>query len=166
MASDIVKEIEICIQNDMIEPEVNSSLKIEAGFEDAVHIEMELNKYKFHLREGIIGRVYFHLIRVRLTQIIGQLIKKETISTSQGNYSENHLLGAFELLDGVVAKGDSIPIRIYLKPYALSPTYTNILHRVSVRYYIHIVLEDDEGRTFTKQQEIVIWRKEKIDQDQ
>mmetsp|Transcript_20000 Transcript_20000/g.20060 ORF Transcript_20000/g.20060 Transcript_20000/m.20060 type:complete len:143 (-) Transcript_20000:31-459(-) len=140
-------------------------MKIEAGFEDAVHVMLEFNKYKFHLREAIIGKLYIHLIRVRLKQIIANIVKKETIQTIEGSYSENHLLGTFEVLDGMITKGDSVPIRVYLKPYELSPTYTNLLNKVSVRYYINIILEDEEGRSFIKQQEIILWRKEKADKN-
>lgn len=42
----------------------------------------------------------------------------------------------------------------------MTPTYRNIGHKYSVRYYLNLVLVDEEERRYFKQQEITLYRKE------
>jgi vacuolar protein sorting-associated protein 26 len=56
--------------------------------------------------------------------------------------------------------GESIPIRLFLAPHAVTPTYKNVHNRFSVKYYLNLVLVDEEDRRYFKQQEIYLWRKE------
>ena len=75
--------------------------------------------------------------------------------------------------------GESIPIRLFLAGYDLTPTMRDINKKFSVRYYLNLVLVDEEERRYFKQQvsgtgssqapptmtpplplqEIVLWRK-------
>jgi hypothetical protein len=54
--------------------------------------------------------------------------------------------------------GESIPVRLFLTPYELTPTYRNINNKFSVKYYLNLVLVDEEDRRYFKQQEITIYR--------
>lgn len=54
--------------------------------------------------------------------------------------------------------GESIPIRLFLSPYELTPTHRNINNKFSVKYYLNLVLVDEEDRRYFKQQEITIFR--------
>lgn len=56
--------------------------------------------------------------------------------------------------------GESIPIRLFLSPYELTPTHRNINNKFSVKYYLNLVLVDEEDRRYFKQQEITIYRLE------
>jgi len=56
--------------------------------------------------------------------------------------------------------GESIPIRLYLDGFDLTPTYRNIANKYSVRYYLNLVLVDEEERRYFKQQEITLYRNE------
>lgn len=49
---------------------------------------------------------------------------------------------------------------LYLSPYDLSPTYKEVHNRFSARYYLNLVLVDEEDRRYFKQQEITLYRKE------
>jgi Vacuolar protein sorting-associated protein 26 len=51
-----------------------------------------------------------------------------------------------------------VPIRLYLSKLNLSPTYRSVNSVFSVKYYINLVLVDEEDRRYFKQQEIVFWR--------
>ncbi|CAL1385709.1 unnamed protein product [Linum trigynum] len=53
---------------------------------------------------------------------------------------------------------ESIPIRLFLSPYDLTPTHRNINNKFSVKYYLNLVLVDEEDRRYFKQQEITIYR--------
>ncbi|KAJ6331710.1 hypothetical protein OIU76_010152 [Salix suchowensis] len=81
------------------------------------------------------------------------------------NKSKYHLkdviietLAKFELMDGAPVRGESIPIRLFLSPYELTPTHRNINNKFSVKYYLNLVLVDEEDRRYFKQQEITIYR--------
>jgi vacuolar protein sorting-associated protein 26 len=43
--------------------------------------------------------------------------------------------------------------------YDLTPTYGDINNHMSVKYFLKIVLIDDEDNKYSKQQEIYLWRK-------
>jgi len=49
-SSDFVKEKELVVQTLSSYPEMNSSIKMEVGIEDCLHIEFEYNKSKYHLK--------------------------------------------------------------------------------------------------------------------
>jgi len=57
-----------------------------------------------------------------------------------------------------IVSGESIPIRLFLSPYELTPTHRNINNKFSVKYYLNLVLVDEEDRRYFKQQEITIYR--------
>lgn len=158
LSSNIVKEVEIFIIRCSSEPAVNCFVKIECGYEDAIQTELELAQLKYNNKDVVLGRVYFHIIRVRLEEVIMKVIRKEIIGVGKDATVYEDVVGEFVILDGPVAKGDSIPIRIYLKSCDVTPTYTNISNRASVKYFLHLHMRDDEGRTFSKSQEITIWR--------
>ena len=48
--------------------------------------------------------------------------------------------------------------RLFLSPYDLAPTYRNVHNRFSVKYYLNLVLVDEEDRRYFKQQEITLYR--------
>lgn len=56
--------------------------------------------------------------------------------------------------------GESIPIRLFLSPYELTPTHHNINNKFSVKYFLNLVLVDEEDRRYFKQQEITMYRLE------
>jgi len=62
-------------------------------------------------------------------------------------------------MDGCPSKGEVIPIRLYLAGYDLTPTFKNINNKYSVKYFLNLVLVDEEDRRYFKQQEITLWRK-------
>ena len=51
-----------------------------------------------------------------------------------------------------VVTGESIPIRLFLSGYELTPTMKDINKKFSVRYYLNLVLVDEEERRYFKQQ--------------
>lgn len=62
-------------------------------------------------------------------------------------------------MDGAPVRGECIPIRLFLKAYDLTPTYKNVNNKFSVRYFLNLVLVDEEDRRYFKQQEVTFWRK-------
>ena len=61
-------------------------------------------------------------------------------------------MGKYEIMDGAPVRGESIPIRLFLAGYDLTPTMRDINKKFSVRYYLNLVLVDEEERRYFKQQ--------------
>lgn len=55
-------------------------------------------------------------------------------------------------MDGAPVRGESIPIRLFLAGYDLTPTMRDINKKFSCRYYLNLVLVDEEERRYFKQQ--------------
>jgi len=48
--------------------------------------------------------------------------------------------------------GDSVPIRMYLANYPLTPTMRSVEDRFSVKYYLNLVITDIDDNRYFKQQ--------------
>ena len=69
-------------------------------------------------------------------------------------------MAKYEVMDGAPVKGECIPIRLFLSAYDLTPTYKNVNNKFSVKYFLNLVLVDEEDRRYFKQQEIHLFRTE------
>lgn len=158
-ASKVVKEEEFAVSNVEEEPETQSLIKMEVGIEDCLHIEFEYNKGKYHLKDCVLGKVYFLLVKIRIKFMELQLLRREIIGAGTNAQTESETLVKFEVMDGAPVRGECIPIRLFLKAYDLTPSYKNINNKFSVKYFLNLVLVDEEDRRYFKQQEITFWRK-------
>lgn len=156
---DITKELDIAVHTLSSYPDVNNSIKMEVGIEDCLHIEFEYNKSKYHLKDVIIGKIYFLLVRIKIKHMEIAIIKRETTGSGPNIYQENDNIAKYEIMDGAPVRGESIPIRVFLAGYDLSPTMRDINKKFSVKYFLNLVLMDTEDRRYFKQQEIILWRK-------
>lgn len=68
-------------------------------------------------------------------------------------YNESETITKFEIMDGAPVRGESIPIRLFLSAFDLTPTYKNIHNKFSVKYYLNLVLVDEDDRRYFKQTE-------------
>ncbi|CAO1437799.1 unnamed protein product [Diamesa serratosioi] len=157
--SDIVREIDIAVHTLSSYPETNSPIKMEVGIEDCLHIEFEYNKSKYHLKDVIVGKIYFLLVRIKIKHMEIAIIKRETTGAGSNVFTENETIAKYEIMDGAPVKGESIPIRVFLAGYDLTPTMRDVNKKFSVRYFLNLVLMDTEDRRYFKQQEITLWRK-------
>jgi len=158
-SSNITQTVDFAVQNLSIEPEINNSIKMEVGIEDCLHIEFEYNKSKYHLQDVVIGKIYFLLVRIKIKHMEVVIIKRESTGTGPNQYNESENISKFEIMDGAPVRGESIPIRLFLSPYDLTPTFKSVHNKFSVKYYLNLVLVDEEDRRYFKQQEIQLWRK-------
>ncbi|XP_006664040.2 vacuolar protein sorting-associated protein 26A-like isoform X2 [Oryza brachyantha] len=131
---------------------------MEVGIEDCLHIEFEYSKSKYHLKDVIIGKIYFLLVRIKIKNMELEIRRRESTGAGSNAYVETETLAKFELMDGAPVRGESIPVRLFLTPYELTPSYRNINNKFSVKYYLNLVLVDEEDRRYFKQQEITIYR--------
>lgn len=127
---------------------------------------------RYHLRDIVVGKIYFLLVRIKIKHMEMAIIKKETsgsrelpwsnqpmvniivhdLSLAPNIYTENEPIAKYEIMDGAPVRGESIPIRLFLAGYDLTPTMRDINKKFSVRYYLNLVLVDEEERRYFKQQ--------------
>lgn len=86
------------------------------------------------------------------------IIRRETTGTGSSVYNESENITKFEIMDGAPVRGESIPIRLFLAGFELTPTMRDVNKKFSVRYYLNLVLMDEEDRRYFKQQEITLLR--------
>lgn len=158
-SSNIVHVVDFAVQNVSPPPEINNSIKMEVGIEDCLHIEFEYNKSKYHLQDVVVGKIYFLLVRIKIKHMEVVIIKRESTGSGPNTYNESENVAKFEIMDGAPVRGESIPIRLFLSPYELTPSMKNVHNKFSVKYYLNLVLVDEEDRRYFKQQEITLWRK-------
>ena len=88
-------------------------------------------------------------------------MKRESTGTGVNQINENETVAKFEIMDGAPVRGESIPIRLFLGGFdALTPSFRNVNNKFSVKYFLNLVLIDEEDRRYFKQQEIQLWRRE------
>lgn len=103
------------------------------------------------------------VVRLKIKHMEICIIREESAGFGQNQYNEPEVMAKYDIMDGPPNKGEDIPLRLYLKPYAksgkLTPTMKDVAKRFSVRYFLHLKLIDEDERTYYKQQEITLWRK-------
>lgn len=137
------------------------------------------------MKDVIVGKIYFLLVRIKIKHMEIDIIKRETTGTGPSVYHENDTIAKYEIMDGAPVRGErhisrkcssvfpsesptkfvkdqyystlsvsgeSIPIRLFLAGYDLTPTMRDINKKFSVRYYLNLVLIDEEERRYFKQQ--------------
>eukprot|EP00668_Euglena_longa_P014417 GGOE01018406.1.p1 GENE.GGOE01018406.1~~GGOE01018406.1.p1 ORF type:complete len:307 (+),score=76.82 GGOE01018406.1:176-1096(+) len=158
-APQVTEAQEFWVQNVKQESEINGSIKMEVGIEDCLHIEFEYNKSKYHLNDVVIGKIFFLLVKIKIKHMEISIVRRETTGQGMSVYNETETVAKFEIMDGAPSKGESIPVRLFLGGFRLTPTYTHVQNKFSTKYYLNLVLVDEEDRRYYKQQEIVLWRK-------
>lgn len=156
----ISSEKEICAVNITDEPEENKIIRLEVGVKGSLHIEFEFIKSRYHLEDVLVGKVMFINTKLKVKNMEIGLIKKEATFQDKDVWNDNETLIKFEIMDGAPVKGEVIPIRLFLKPLTLTPSYDRVNAAFQVKYFINIVIFDEEDRRYFKQHEIILWRKE------
>ena len=182
------KEHDVWVQVMGQPPDQNEAIKMEVGIEDCLHIEFQYERRIYNLQDTILGKIHFLLVRIKIKHMELAVIRRETsgdgIATAVGGagggnqpggpplppssdsnqnvFTETQTLVKYEIMDGAPVKGEVIPVKLSLRgiPADLTPTYAAIANRFSVRYFLNLVLIDEEDRRYFKQQEIILWRKE------
>ncbi|KNZ72086.1 Vacuolar protein sorting-associated protein 26B-like [Termitomyces sp. J132] len=149
--ADVSKEKDIWVHSFRMPPDSNNAIKMEVGIEDCLHIEFEYNKSKYHLKDVIVGKIYFLLVRIKIKHMELSIIRRETTGAPPNQYNESETITKFEI-------SETIPIRLFLGGFDLTPTFRDVNKKFSTRYYLNLVLIDEENRRYFKQQEITIFR--------
>merc|ERR1712135_39375 len=111
-------EVDFVVQNIFPAPEVNNTIKMEVGIEDCLHIEFEYDKSKYHLKDVIVGKVYFLLVRIKIKHMELNIIRRETAGTGSNTanqQNDNETLSRFEI----------------------TPPCKNVQNKFSARYFLN-----------------------------
>lgn len=127
----------------------------------------------------IVGKIYFLLVRIKIEHMELSIIRRETTGSAPNMQNESETITKFEIMDGAPARGESgqalclrscvmgiyrlprsewdtlptgetIPIRLFLGGFDLTPTFRDVNKKFSVRYYLNLVLIDSENRRYFK----------------
>ena len=178
------QEQDVWVQIRGTPPNQNEAIKMEVGIEDCLHIEFQYERRIYHLQDTILGNIHFLLVRIKIKHMELAVIRREMsgdglaaavgggvagagnqsgpASADQNVFTETQTLVKYEIMDGAPVKGEVIPVKLSLRgiPADLTPTYEAVANRFSVRYFLNLVLIDEEDRRYFKQQEIILWRNE------
>ena len=153
----------------------DTSVKLEVGIEDCLHIEFEYDRTRLGLEDDVTGRVHFLLVRIRIKTMELALVRRETVGVAAGGGGgaggptggtpESETLTRFEIMDGCPVRGEVIPVRMPLAGLDLTPTFGaqaagHGAGFFSVRYFLNLVLLDEEDRRYFKQQELTLFRRD------
>lgn len=103
--ADVLREKEIWVYSYRVPPESNAPIKMDVGIEDCLHIAFEYSKSKYHLKDVIVGRIYFLLVRLKIKHTELSIIRRETTGAPPNQYNESETLVRFEIMDGSPSKG-------------------------------------------------------------
>jgi vacuolar protein sorting-associated protein 26 len=157
--SNVVEERGFCVEALQVVDDEVGGIKLEVGIEECLHIEFEYNKSKYHLEDVVLGKIYFLLVRIKIKHMEVAIIRRETAGPPGSEVRETDTIAKYEVMDGAPAKGECVPLRMYLSGFDLTPTYRNVRNKFSVKYFLNLVLVDEEDRRYFKQSEVTFWRK-------
>ena len=100
-----------------------------------------------------LGKIYFLVVRIDVKYMEIGLIKRESAGTGPNVYHENEVITKFEVMDGTPVRGESIPVRLFLGGFDLTPTYDSVHDKFSVNYWLNLVLVDNDDRRYYKETE-------------
>lgn len=157
-SADVIREKELWVYAKQNPPDTPTTVKMDVGIEDCLHIEFEYSKSRYSLKDVIVGRIYFLLVRLKIKHMELSLIRRETVGSGANQISDSQTLVRFEIMDGAPVRGETIPIRLFLRGYDLTPTFRDVNKKFSTRTFLSLVLIDEDARRYFKQSEIILYR--------
>ena len=107
--TDMTKELDLAVHTLATYPEMNNPIKMEVGIEECLHIEFEYNKSKYHLKDVIVGKIYFLLVRIKIKHMEIAIIKRETTGSGPNTFHENETIAKYEIMDGLQFEAKVFP---------------------------------------------------------
>jgi len=135
-------------------------ISMNVGINNLLSILFELNHINYSIHGTLKGSVTFGKVNLLITKMEIQLLKKETIYANSNNKKKikTNIISSYELIDGGPYKNETIPFRLFLSTYNLTPSYIDIASYFSTRYFLNLVIKDQENNSYFKQKEIFLFR--------
>jgi len=91
-----------------------------------------------------------------------QIVKKECTDGWPPIVYHNEVITKFEIMDGEPINGETIPVRLHLKPFALTgkltPTQRAIRKKLNVSFFLKILMVDEDDRQYFQQRKITLYQ--------
>lgn len=68
---------------------------------------------RYHLKDVIVGKIYFLLVRIKIKHMEIDIIKRETTGTGPSIYHENETIAKYEIMDGAPVRGEAVKQRCF-----------------------------------------------------
>lgn len=134
-------------------------VQLEVGIENCLHLEFTYSSSVYGVQDCVLGSVHFKLVKINLKTMELEVRRKEITTTDSKVVPDIQTLYKFEIMDGAPVRGEVLPVRLYLKPLELSPSYEAVQNKFSIKYFLNLVLVDSEDRRYFKQHEITLIRR-------
>ena len=131
-------------------------IKMQVGMKNKLSLAIYFQHKNYNCRGTLKGFIAFNYLNINLKFMEVQIVRREVIFGDKK--CEPAYVARYELIDGVPNKNEKIPIRFFLKSYNLTPTYPNIDNIFFVKYYLNLVIADDNDNRYFKQKEICLFR--------
>lgn len=70
---------------------------------------------RYHLKDVIVGKIYFLLVRIKIKHMELSIIRRETTGSPPNQYNESETITKFEIMDGAPVRGMfSIALIVFL----------------------------------------------------
>lgn len=67
---------------------------------------------RYHLKDVIVGKIYFLLVRIKIKHMEIDIIKRETTGTGPNVYHENDTMAKYEIMDGAPVRGNNKDLNV------------------------------------------------------
>ena len=65
--------------------------------------------HRYHLKDVIVGKIYFLLVRIKIKHMELSIIRRETTGSPPNQYNESETITKFEIMDGAPVRGTNHP---------------------------------------------------------
>jgi vacuolar protein sorting-associated protein 26 len=134
-------------------------MQLEVGIENCLHLEFTYSASVYGVDECVLGSIHFKLVKISLKTMELEVRRKEITTAAPRAPPDVQTLYKYEIMDGAPVRGELLPVRLYLAPLGLSPTYEDVQNKFSVKHLLNLVLVDSEDRRYFKQHEITLVRR-------
>lgn len=65
----------------------------------------KIGTYRYHLKDVIIGKIYFLLVRIKIKNMDLEIRRRESTGSGANTHVETETLAKYELMDGAPVRG-------------------------------------------------------------
>lgn len=84
---------------------LSSSITSLSEYPDCV-VGSLLKGHRYHLKDVIVGKIYFLLVRIKIKHMELSIIRRETTGSPPNQYNESETITKFEIMDGAPVRGE------------------------------------------------------------
>ena len=131
-------------------------IRMQVGMKDKLSLSIYFQHKNYNCRGALKGFIIFNFLKINLKFMEVQIVRREVVFGDKN--CEPAYVARYELIDGIPTNNVRIPIRFFLKSYNLTPTYPNVENIFGVKYFLNLVIADDQDNRYFKQKEICLFR--------